>query len=64
MEMMDSLKKICFENNGIKDRGVIALAKALEENDTLLSPYFNSEKEATDWLEEQKNKLTDPVKDY
>lgn len=34
------------------------------ENDTLLSPYFNSEKEATDWLEEQKNKLTDPVKDY
>jgi hypothetical protein len=40
--MMDSLKKICFENNAIKDRGVIALAKALEENDTLLSLYLEN----------------------
>jgi len=40
--MMDSLKKICFENNNIKDKGVIALAKALEENDTLLSLYLES----------------------
>jgi hypothetical protein len=40
--VMDSLKKICFENNAIKDRGVIALAKALEENDTLLSLYLEN----------------------
>jgi len=40
--MMDSLKKICFENNNIKDRGVIALARALEENDTLLSLYLEN----------------------
>jgi len=42
MEMMDSLKKICLENNHIKDRGVTALAKALEENDTLLSIYLEN----------------------
>ena len=42
MEMMDSLKKICFENNNIKDKGITALAKALEENDTLLSLYLES----------------------
>jgi Leucine-rich repeat (LRR) protein len=42
MEMMDSLKKICFENNNIRDRGVIALARALEENDTLLSLYLEN----------------------
>jgi hypothetical protein len=42
MEMMDSLKKICMENNGIRDRGVVALAKALEENDTLLSLYLEN----------------------
>lgn len=40
--MMDSLKKICFENNNIRDRGVIALARALEENDTLLSLYLEN----------------------
>ena len=40
--MMDSLKKICMENNAIKDRGVIALAHALEENDTLLSLYLEN----------------------
>jgi len=40
--MMDSLKKICFENNAIKDRGVQALAKSLEENDTLLSLYLEN----------------------
>lgn len=39
---MDSLKKICFENNAIKDRGVQALAKSLEENDTLLSLYLEN----------------------
>jgi Leucine-rich repeat (LRR) protein len=42
MEMMDSLKKICFENNNIKDRGVVALARALDENDTLLSLYLEN----------------------
>ena len=42
MEMMDSLKKICFENNSIRDIGVIALARALEENDTLLSLYLEN----------------------
>jgi hypothetical protein len=42
MEMMDSLKKICMENNAIKDRGVVALAHALEENDTLLSLYLEN----------------------
>jgi len=42
MEMMDSLKKICMENNAIKDRGVSALAHALEENDTLLSLYLEN----------------------
>jgi hypothetical protein len=42
MLMMDSLKKICMENNAIKDRGAIALSKSLEENDTLLSLYLES----------------------
>ena len=42
MRMMDSLKKICMENNGIKDRGVQALSKVLEENDTLLSLYLEN----------------------
>jgi Ran GTPase-activating protein (RanGAP) involved in mRNA processing and transport len=42
MEMMDSLKKICLENNNIKDRGAIALAKCLEENDTMLSIYLEN----------------------
>jgi len=40
--MMDSLKKICMENNNIKDKGCIALARALEENDTLLSLYLEN----------------------
>jgi hypothetical protein len=40
--MMDSLKKICMENNGIKDRGAQALSKVLEENDTLLSLYLEN----------------------
>lgn len=40
--MMDSLKKICMENNAIKDRGVTALSHALEENDTLLSLYLEN----------------------
>ena len=42
MQMMDSLKKICIENNQIKDKGVIALSKVLEENDTLLSLYLEN----------------------
>ena len=42
MEMMDSLKKVCLENNGIKDGGAIALSKALEDNDTLLSLHLES----------------------
>ena len=39
---MDSLKKICLENNKIGDRGAISLAKCLEENDTLLSIYLEN----------------------
>ena len=31
-----------MENNAIKDRGCIALAHALEENDTLLSLYLEN----------------------
>ena len=31
-----------MENNAIKDRGVVALAHALEENDTLLSLYLEN----------------------
>lgn len=42
MTMMDSLKKVCMENNNIKDRGVRALSQALEENDTLLSLYLEN----------------------
>jgi hypothetical protein len=42
MSMMDSLKKICMENNNIKDKGVIALSRTLEENDTLLSLYLEN----------------------
>ena len=42
MEMMDSLKKVCLENNRIKDAGAIALSKALEDNDTLLSLHLES----------------------
>ena len=42
MEMMDSLKKLCLENNDIRDRGAIALSKALEENDTLLSLHLDN----------------------
>jgi Ran GTPase-activating protein (RanGAP) involved in mRNA processing and transport len=40
--MMDSLKKICLENNNIQDRGAQALSKVLEENDTLLSLYLEN----------------------
>jgi NLR family CARD domain-containing protein 3 len=40
--MMDSLKKICIENNNIKDKGVIALSRVLEENDTLLTLYLEN----------------------
>jgi hypothetical protein len=39
---MDSLKKICLENNIIKDRGAIALSRVLDENDTLLSLYIEN----------------------
>ena len=42
MEMMDSLKKVCLENNCIRDGGAIALSRALEENDTLLSLHLES----------------------
>ena len=42
MEMMDSLKKICLENNDIKDKGALALSKALEDNDTLLSLHLEN----------------------
>jgi len=42
MQMMDSLKKICMENNAIKDKGAIALSRVLEENDTLLSLYLEN----------------------
>ena len=42
MEMMDSLKKVCLENNNIGDRGAIALSKALEDNDTLLSLHLEN----------------------
>ena len=42
MEMMDSLKKVCIENNDIGDRGAIALSKALEDNDTLLSLHLEN----------------------
>jgi Ran GTPase-activating protein (RanGAP) involved in mRNA processing and transport len=42
MEMMDSLKKVCIENNNIGDRGAIALSKALEDNDTLLSLHLEN----------------------
>lgn len=42
MQMMDSLKKICLENNGIRDRGAIALSRVLDENDTLLSLYLEN----------------------
>ena len=41
MEMMDSLKKVCIENNNIGDRGAIALSKALEDNDTLSKLNLN-----------------------
>ena len=40
--MMDSLKKICMENNAIRDKGAMALSKVLEENDTLLSLYLEN----------------------
>jgi len=40
--MMDSLKKVCLENNAIGDKGAIALSKALEDNDTLLSLHLES----------------------
>jgi Ran GTPase-activating protein (RanGAP) involved in mRNA processing and transport len=39
---MDSLKKICLENNLIKDKGAVSLSKVLEENDTLLSLYLEN----------------------
>ena len=42
MEMMDSLKKVCLENNNIGDTGAVALSKALEDNDTLLSIHLES----------------------
>ncbi len=42
MQMMDSLKKICMENNAIRDTGAVALSKVLEENDTLLSLYLEN----------------------
>lgn len=35
-------KKICLENNHIKDKGTIALSRALDENDTLLSLYLEN----------------------
>ena len=40
--MMDSLKKVCLENNNIGDRGAVALSKALEDNDTLLSLHLEN----------------------
>ena len=40
--MMDSLKKVCLENNAIGDGGATALSKALEDNDTLLSIHLES----------------------
>jgi len=42
MEMMDSLKKVCLENNCIRDGGAIALSRALEDNDTLLSLHLEN----------------------
>lgn len=39
---MDSLKKVCIENNNIQDAGAVALAKALEDNDTLLSLHLEN----------------------
>jgi len=42
MAMMDSLKKICMENNNIRDKGAIALSRVLDENDTLLSLYIEN----------------------
>jgi hypothetical protein len=42
MEMMDSLKKVCLENNLIRDKGAMALSKALEDNDTLLSLHLEN----------------------
>lgn len=42
MAMMDSLKKICIENNAIKDKGALSLSRVLDENDTLLSLYIEN----------------------